>query len=136
MGDPGHWLKTPAFEAEHSGTHLVQAEFSNGAGPVNTGITCAVQTARVLRVRDGAVVGEGYLLMPHQGGWDQWRNTNFVEAQLEAGESYQVQIGALDEWAINMSFFEHFSQYTGGTGGLSGAFNRANVSQVKVLARP
>lgn len=135
-GDPGHWLKTPAFEAEHSGTHLVQAEFSNGAGPVNTGITCAVQTARVLRVRDGAVVGEGYLLMPHQGGWDQWRNTNFVEAQLEAGESYQVQIGALDEWAINMSFFEHFSQYTGGTGGLSGAFNRANVSQVKVLARP
>ncbi len=40
-----------------------------------------------------------------------------------------------DARAVNMSVFDHFSRYTGGTGGRSGAFNRVNIAALKVLSR-
>src|SRR5262249_45033271 len=41
-GDPGHQLEA-TFVADHSGPHLVQAVYGNGAGGIDTGITCAVK---------------------------------------------------------------------------------------------
>ena len=39
-----------------------------------------------------------------------------------------------DDEVVNMSAFAHFERYTGGLGGASGAFNRVNVAELKILA--
>ena len=40
-----------------------------------------------------------------------------------------------DDEVVNMSAFAHFERYTGGLGGASGTFFRANVAALKILAR-
>lgn len=133
-GDPGHALVVPRYEARFTGPHLLQVEAGNGAGSVNTGVTCAVKRVDVEEVDGGRVVGGGYLLMPHLGAWDRWAGSSFVEVDLVAGRTYRVVVHG-DAWAVNMSVFDHFSRYTGGTGGRAGAFNRVNIAALKVLAR-
>jgi len=134
-GDPGHQLVTASFVASATGDAFVQAVFANGAGGFTTGVTCAVH--RVM-VRDldaaNAVAGEGYLVMPHSGGWDRWRDSSLVRARLTAGHRYQITVGGDDPRGVNMSAFRHFDAYTGGTGGTGGAFNRVNIAEVKVLS--
>lgn len=130
-GDPGHSL-TATFTASATGEHLLQLNAGNGAGAINTGITCGLKTVEVL---DGAtVVARGFVLMPHLGAWSTWKDSSFVRANLVAGKIYKVVIKQ-DDASINMSFFKHFEQYTGGTGGKSGAFSRVNIAELKVLAR-
>ena len=130
-GDAGHTL-TASFTAKASGAHLVQVTFANGAGSVNTGVTCAVKHVKVL---DGAtVVGSGYVLMPHTGGWDAWRDSSFVSVDLVAGKTYAVVLES-DAMSANMSRFAHFARYTGGLGGSAGAFERVDVAEIKLLQR-
>ncbi len=87
-------------------------------------------------VETGATVGDGPLLMPHLGrdAWDRWAHSSFVRAELVAGRSYRIAIRG-DADTVNMSAFEHFERYTGGPGGRSGAFNRANIAALKIFAR-
>lgn len=132
-GDAGHRLVVPDFVATHSGAHAFQAVFGNGAGPVSTGITCAVKHVRIEDTASGEQVAAGYWVMPHLGDWDRWEDSNLVMAPLVAGRSYRIVIGA-DPQAINMSAFSHFANY-GAAGGQTGAFNRVNIGAVKVLAR-
>lgn len=73
------------------------------------------------------------MFLPQTGAWDAWRDSTFVRVTLTAGRSYRVVI-AQDERAVNMSAFEHFSRYTGGTGGRSDTSNRVDIAEVKVLA--
>jgi hypothetical protein len=130
-GDPTHTL-TATFTAGTTGEHLIQVTAANGAGALNTGITCAVKVVEVL---DGTtVVARGTILMPHSGGWTTWRDSSFVRANLTGGKTYKVVIKH-DDTSMNMSFFKHFEQYTGGTGGKDGAFSRVNIAELKVLAR-
>ncbi len=131
-GDPGHEIAA-TFNVTRTGTHLVQAIYGNGAGPLNTGITCAVKRVTVEELPGGAVVGSGYMLMPQRGTWDSWGESSFVRANLKAGKSYRVRL-AHDARSTNMSVREHFSAYTGGTGGSSGAFHRVNVAELKLLS--
>lgn len=134
-GDPGHRLVTQEFVAAQSGPALVQAVYANGAGGFTTGVTCGVHRVVVNELDgSGAVVGEGYLAMPHTGGWSMWRESTFVRARLTAGRRYQVVVGGDDPRAVNMSAFRHFEAYTGGLGGTGGAFNRVNIAEVKVLS--
>ncbi len=131
-GDPGSRLQAPTIHAAQSGTYLVQAVAGNGAGPVNTGITCGLKRLRVLDAADGSAVATGYIVMPQVGAWDQWRDSSFVRAQLQAGRSYQVVVDD-DDASVNMSAFSHFTRYTGGNGGASGAFARVNIAALKLL---
>lgn len=131
-GDPGNTLTAPMVRAERAGTYLVQVIAGNGSGPFNTGITCAVKRVTVEDLAGDAVVGTGILAMPQTQDWDTWRDSTLVRVRLEAGHAYRVRIHD-DATAVNMSAFRHFAQYTGGTGGASGAFDRVNIAALKVL---
>ena len=129
-GDEAHTLTIPSFVPSDSGSYLLQLNAGNGAGPYDTGITCAI---KLIEVSDGnAVVASGYVAMPQLGSWDQWRESSFLPVQLSAGVSYSITIRE-DARAINMSQREHFAIYDG-MGGSAGRFNRVNIAEVKLLA--
>lgn len=131
-GDPGHEIAA-TFQASHTGEHLVQAEYGNGAGPLDTGITCAVKRVTVEEIDSGVEVGAGLFIMPQRGTWDSWGDSSFVRATLTAGKSYRVRV-THDARSVNMSAFSHFEAYTGGTGGQSGEFSHVNVAELKILS--
>lgn len=132
-GDGGHSLEVRDIEVE-AGRYLVQVGYGNGAGPINTGIACGTKRVRVVRKSDGAVVGDGVLVMPQLGRWDVWGLSSFVPVELEAGR-YDVVIFA-DEIATNMSDRSAFSTYRA-AGALGGEayFNRVNISELRLLKR-
>ncbi len=132
-GDPGHKLTTRTFTAQATGDALVQLVYGNGAGPVSTGITCAVKLVRVEDAASNAVAAQGYVVMPQRGTWGTWGDSTSVRAALVQGKAYRVVVTD-DAAAVNMSAFSHFERYTGGTGGASGPFFRVNLAEVKVLA--
>ena len=121
------------FTAKHTGAHLVQAEYANGAGPINTGITCGVKHVTIEEQPSGAVVAEGYLLMPQRADWSSFGDSSFVRATLTSGKTYKVRLSH-DARSTNMSSFEHFAAYTGGLGGKSGPFFKVDVRSLKLLS--
>ncbi|HJL15925.1 MAG TPA: hypothetical protein RMH99_09725 [Sandaracinaceae bacterium LLY-WYZ-13_1] len=133
-GDPGDSLTVTGFTPSQTGPHLLQLTFGNGAGSINTGITCGIERIVVEDEATSTIVAEGPVLMPHLGTWSRWEDSSFVRAELEAGRSYRIVIRGDDEM-VNMSSFAHFETYTGGTGGTDGAFDRVNVAELKILAR-
>ncbi len=133
-GDPGHTLTVPSYTATRSGAHLLQLTFGNGAGSVTTGITCGIKRIVVEDLSSGAIVADGPVVMPHLGDWSRWSGSSFVPVELVAGQSYRITIRSDDDM-VNMSAFAHFEQYTAGLGGRSGAFDRVNIADLKILAR-
>lgn len=132
-GDPGHSLTLESFTPSFTGPHLLQVVAGNGAGPTNTGITCAVKRVEVIDSATSDVVGSGYLVMPHTGTWDVWRDSSFVRVDLRSDRTYRIVIRSESTRAVNMSVFSHFEDYTGGTGG-SEPFNRVNIAELKILS--
>jgi hypothetical protein len=132
-GDAGHTLVIPSVTATRTGPHLVQLVYGNGAGPINTGITCAVKRVVVEDTATNQIVASDVVLMPQLGDWDRWADSTFARANLEAGKSYRITIKA-DASTVNMSAFAHFATYVN-TGGASGAFERVNIAELKLLAR-
>ncbi|HQY61165.1 MAG TPA: hypothetical protein PK141_07220 [Polyangiaceae bacterium] len=130
-GDAGHILEA-TFTATRTGAHLIQAVYGNGAGALNTGITCAVKRVTVQEV-GGTATGAGYMFMPQRADWASWGDSSFVRVTLQAGKSYRVRLEH-DQKSVNMSAFSHFNDYTGGTGGAGGAFSRVNIAELKVLS--
>lgn len=121
------------FTAKHTGVHLIQADYANGAGPINTGITCGVKHVTVEEQPGGAVAGEGYMLMPQRGDWSSFGDSSFIRATLAAGKTYKVRLSH-DTHSTNMSSFDHFKAYTGGTGGKDGVFFKVDVRSIKLLS--
>jgi hypothetical protein len=130
-GEPGHTLTLSGIAPAHTGAHLLQVTYGNGAGPVSTGITCAVKRVRVEQV-GGGVVASGVLVMPHLGTWDAWADSTFVPVTLDTAHTYNVVIQQ-DETSVNMSFLDSAALY-GGAGGSSGAYNYVNIAEVKLLS--
>jgi hypothetical protein len=133
-GAAGHTLELPSFVAQRTGEHLVQVLYGNGAGAIDTGITCAVKRVVVTDLELDSVAGEGVLVMPHLGTWDRWENSSFVPVELESGRAYRITVEG-GPTAVNMSVFAHFEAYTAGSGGSGGAYNFVNIATLKVLAR-
>jgi len=131
-GAPGDTLTVSGFVPTRTGPHLVQVTYGNGAGPINTGITCGVKRVTVTDEANDGVVGEGLLMMPHLATWERWADSDFVEVDLEAGRSYRIVLGD-GPGAENMSVFEHFATYVGSGG--AAPFNEVNVAEIKVLSR-
>lgn len=134
-GAPNDTLTITNVTVNQSGRHYLEVEAGNGAGNVTTGITCGVKAIEVWD--GGTLVGHGQLVMPHIAApgdanpWAQWRTSNFVPVDLQAGKSYTVVIRE-DADSGNMSDYAHFATY-GGSGGQAGRMNVVNISELKVL---
>ncbi len=126
-GAPDHTLSV-ALVPRFTGDHLLQAVFGNGAGPVSSGITAAVKWLTVHHP-DGALVGEGPLVMPHRTSWDDWGDSTFVPVTLEAGLAYRVTI----QDGFNMSHLAHYRDYVAGRGGGDQPSNDVNISELRLL---
>ncbi len=131
-GRPDHELRVKNFTARRSGRHLVRAEFANGSGPVNTGITCAVKRLEIREADSGKIVGAGYLVMPQSGNWRRFDLSTPVWAELRAGRSYSIRIFE-DEYSRNMSYLEHNRRYTAHTGGGDSPYNFVNIASLRLL---
>ena len=130
-GQPGDELETEPFPVDRSGHYAIRAEFSNGSGPVNTGITCAVKKLDVLESGSDAVVASGYLVMPQSGDWNRWDLSTPVSAPLEAGKNYVLRIQE-DGCSRNMSYLEKNNLYTAFSGGGARGYNYVNIAAIHV----
>ncbi len=130
-GKPGDELLA-SFTAKRSGKYLVRVKFSNGAGPVNTGITCAVKRIEIRRTSSGEIVGAGYLVMPQSGDWQRFDLSSVVRATLKAGETYSVRIFE-DPYSRNMSYLERNRDYTANPGGGEADYNFVNIAAIQLL---
>jgi hypothetical protein len=132
-GDDGNTLTVPSYTPSHTGAHLLQIVAGNGAGPINTGVTCGAKRLEVRDLADNSVVASGVVVMPQIASWDTWEDSSFLRANLDASHSYSIALLG-DATSVNMSAFSHFAQYTGGEGGVSGAYSRVNVAEIKILS--
>jgi len=130
-GKPEHELLVKNFNAPRSGEYVLRTEFSNGAGPVNTGITCAVKKIEVRKTGSGEIVAAGYLVMPQTGDWQRFDLSSVVRARLAAGESYSLRIFE-DEYSRNMSYLEKNERYTSWPGGGTNAYNFVNIAAIRL----
>lgn len=127
-GTPGQSAVINNVTVSQSGKYYIQLEYGNGR-PINTGITCAVKKIKVFENGTNTVISEGIVKMPHIISWDRWDNSSFAETVLDSSKSYSIVISDLN----NMSYFDHFSIYTAGTGGGTEVYNRINLSALKLL---
>jgi hypothetical protein len=125
-------LLTKSFKVSHSGQYVVSAEFSNGSGPVNTGITCAVKKLQVLNAGTGRVIASGYLIMPQSGDWKRWDMSSPVSMDLTTGKEYEICI-CEDEYCRNMSYFKNNERYTAWPGGGLEDYNYVNITALHLL---
>ena len=133
-GEPDHSI-TVNVQTQFNGRHAIQVVAGNGAGPINTGITCAVKHLQMKNLQNNQIVADGYLTMPHLGTWERWLESSviFTQVDLLEGQDYEIKIFGNDR-AINMSSFTHNENYTGGNGGKTGVYNYVNIAQVKLLS--
>jgi len=131
-GKPGDYLETGSLQVNRRGRYLVRAEFSNGAGPVSSGITCAVKKLEVMKVASGEVVASGYLVMPQSGDWNRWDLSSSVNAMLDPADQYTIRISE-DGYCRNMSYLENNARYTAGPGGGEQCSNYVNIAGVHLL---
>ena len=131
-GKPDEELSVSDIAPAQSGTYIVTIEYANGR-PIDTGITSCNKIVEIIDTFDNSIVKEGFVLMPHLGAdnWDRWGESSFFNVELSAGKTYKAVI----KDAFNMSYFEHFVQYTGGAGGGTDVYNRANISTLKFLLK-
>ena len=131
-GTPEAVLSVSNIKPKDSGTYLISLEYGSGR-PINTGITSCNKIVEIIDTSDNSIVKEGFVLMPHLGdnNWDRWGESSFFNVELSAGKTYKAVI----KDAFNMSYFEHFVPYTGGAGGGTDVYNRANISTLKFLLK-
>jgi hypothetical protein len=131
-GRPTDELEANSIQVNRPGHYLIRTEFSNGAGPVNTGITCAVKKLEVRKAVSGEVVASGYLVMPQSGNWNRWDLSSSVSANLNPSDKYTIRIFE-DEYSRNMSYLKNNDRYSAGTGGGEQSSNYVNISSVHLL---
>jgi hypothetical protein len=131
-GRPGDELAVKSFTVEQSGRYEVRAEFSNGAGPVNTGITCGIKRLEVTQTDGKTAAGNGYLIMPQSGDWNRFDLSSAVDVELVAGRSYSFRI-CEDEYCRNMSCLRHNEHYTAFAGGGDAPYNFVNIASLRLV---
>ncbi len=126
-GKPEDTLVTKSFSVSRSGRFQIRAQFSNGSGPVNTGVTCAVKRLKLCQAGADKAVASGYLIMPQSGDWQRWDVSSPVVADLVAGKNYAISISE-DEVSRNMSYLKMNERYTAWPGGGASSYNFVNIS--------
>ncbi len=131
-GRSGDTLLTKTFKVNRGGSYEIRAEFSNGAGAVNTGITCAVKKLELIQAGTHEVLAAGYVIMPQSGDWKRWDTSSPVVATLNAGENYVVRIRE-DDVSRNMSYLKNNERYTAWSGGGESSYNFVNIAGLRLL---
>ncbi|MDX2024080.1 MAG: hypothetical protein SF187_27820 [Deltaproteobacteria bacterium] len=132
-GAPEDEILYPAFVAPASGQHMFQIVASNGAGPVDTGVACAVKDLIVERASDGARVGGAVVVVAQRGRWDWLTPSTFAVAELERGVTYSIRVKEALQ-TFNMSQLAHYADYTE-DGGTDVPSNRLSISELRILTR-
>lgn len=130
-GKPDHRLDA-SVTVPRNGRYLIRARYSNGAGPVNSGITCAVKKLELVETGSGRVAASGYFVMPHQENWSKFEFSSVVRGNLEAGKSYSLRLFE-DEYSRNMSYLATNQLYTANNGGGDEPYNYVNIAGVHLL---
>lgn len=131
-GLPEHEISTEDLTVKRRGAYLVRVEFSNGAGPVNTGICCAVKKIEVFRRGSDAPVAAGYVVMPQSGDWQRFDLSSAVPVELVPGEEYVLRLSH-DEHCLNMSCLQSNERYTAACGGGPTSYNLAHIAALHLL---
>ena len=130
-GQPEDEIRIPSFTVKKNGAYFVNAEYSNGAGPINTGVTCAVKRIEISEVGGSKPVAASYLIMPHTVDWGRYLDSSSFQADLEDGKEYFVRIFE-DRYARNMSYFDHYEPYKNTGNGMK-SYNYVNISKIKLI---
>ena len=131
-GKPYHELFIPSLRVAKDGQYLLWTLYSNGAGPINTGVTCSVKRIEIRELPGGNVVAASYLIMPHTADWTRFLKSSSFRADLKTSVEYSVRIYE-DEYARNMSYFDHYESYRN-TGNGTRSYNYVNIASLKVFS--
>lgn len=131
-GKPGDELVAKSFRPNCNGPCLIRVQFSNGAGPVSTGITCAVKRLELRETGSGTLIAAGYLVMPQSGDWNRLDLSSTIRADLKAGTTYSIRIYE-DEYSHNMSYLAGNERYTAWPGGGDQPYNMVNIASIRLL---
>ncbi|MGE4286835.1 MAG: hypothetical protein AB7F23_09575 [Phycisphaerae bacterium] len=134
-GERGHSLECE-FTARFDGPNDLYVLYSNGAYNIESAVTCSVKRLRVYDGDDNLLC-EDYLKMPHteetgsnKRGWDVFRDSASVSAELKKGERYRVVIDE-DQYSRNMSYYKHYVPYRNSGGGAE-PYNFVNIAELRV----
>ena len=133
-GAPGDTITAPRVEVPAAGLYALRVRYSNGAGPINTGIACGVKRLEVMDPA-GTVVAAGYLVMPQLGDAARIEASSAVFARLRPGTAYRAVLRE-DDVSRNMSYMERNTRYTNWPGGGDQPYNRVGVAAVLIEAAP
>lgn len=126
-GSSSDKLEFSNHKVNEDGTYALQLTYNN-LGHINTGITAAVKKVSVINDVTRKIIATKVFMMPHHNREKYWIDSNFVQVELKANTSYSFELSDF----YNMSYFEHFSTYLY-RGGRSGAYNFANITELKIL---
>ncbi len=123
VGDRLEFSDTPTTD----GPQRLTLTYSNGYGPVNTGVTAAVKEVTV-SCPSMIEPQRGTLVMPHLANSSVIDLSTAFHYQAKRGEACHVVVTD----GFNMSYLSHFALYTAARGGKSGAWNRASIYRATV----
>jgi hypothetical protein len=128
-GRPEEVIDLREVRVPRSGRYAVRVEFSNGSGPINTGITCAVKRLDVLAQASGEVIRSAYVVMPQSGSWDKYALSNSLLVDLDEKAYYHLRL-LEDPLSRNMSYLASNEKYTARAGGGDSCYNFVNLAGV------
>ncbi|HJR12022.1 MAG TPA: Six-hairpin glycosidase-like protein, partial [Rhodanobacteraceae bacterium] len=117
----GAWPRR--WTASASGNFRMALDYSNGHGPINTGVTAAVKRLAIRCAGSPEQILP--IVMPHSIG-EQLSTSATFEAKAGAHCTFALQQG------FNMSDLANFAHYTGGAGGSEGPLNDAKIGALHV----
>jgi len=130
-GQPEDEIRIPSFTVKKSGRYFVNAEYSNGAGPINTGVTCAVKRIEISEAGGSKFVAASYLIMPHTADWQRYLESSSFRVDLQKGKKYSIRIFE-NKYSRNMSYFDHYEPYKS-TGNGNSSYNYVNIAKLKLI---
>nr|WP_246456263.1 hypothetical protein [Ruficoccus amylovorans] len=128
-GRPDDVIDLRGVRVPRTGRYAVRVEFSNGSGPINTGITCAVKRLEVLAQESGAVIRSAHVIMPQSGSWDKYALSNSLLVDLDEKAYYRLRLFE-DPLSRNMSYLASNEKYTARAGGGDSCYNFVNLAGV------
>ena len=128
-GAPNDILSVSNIQPTQSGTYIVALGYNNPA-PISTGITSCNKIVEISEASSASPLASKMVFMPHLGN-DNGGESSFFEVELTAGKTYKAVI----KDAFNMSYFKHFELYTGGNGGGTDVYNKANIYKIEFLLK-